>query len=182
MFVATDTKQELCEICLVRVAYSNMDLQAVFKRELFLAYVTHVALGSGVSRDVVEVVGPNRVALAASLALVPRQLLMYVSHVITQPTYPGERTLALLTDEPRARVFGPNVMPQPSLACKHGPTITTRMVVVVPVWIWIWIILDDVYVDFCRGTSASGFPVLLFTYIHFTRSWVGLKGRPCSQS
>ena len=46
----------------------------------------------------------------------------------------------------------------------------------------IWIILDDVYVDFCRGTSASGCPVLLFTYIHFTRSWVGLKGRPCSQS
>ena len=48
--------------------------------------------------------------------------------------------------------------------------------------IWIWILLDDVYVDFCRGTSASGCPVLLFTYIHFTRSWVGLKGRPCSQS
>ena len=48
--------------------------------------------------------------------------------------------------------------------------------------IWIWILLDDVYVDFCRGTSASGSPVLLFTYIHFTRSWVGLKGRPCSQS
>ena len=43
--------------------------------------------------------------------------------------------------------------------------------------IWIWILLDDVYVDFCRGTSASGCPVLLFTYIHFTRSWVGLKGR-----
>ena len=30
---------------------------------------------------------------------------------------------------------------------------------------WIWILLDDVYVDFCRGTSASGCPVLLFTYI-----------------
>ena len=26
----------------------------------------------------------------------------------------------------------------------------------------IWIILDDVYVDFCRGTSASGCPVLRF--------------------
>ena len=54
-----------------------------------------------------------------------------------------------------------------------------------PSWVlvlWIWILLDDVYVDFCRGTSASGCPVLLFTYIHFTRSWVGLKGRPCSQS
>ena len=49
-----------------------MDLQAVLKRELILAYVTHVALGSGVSRDVVEVVGPNRVSLATSLALVPR--------------------------------------------------------------------------------------------------------------
>ena len=71
MFVVMHTQQELCEFCLVRVASSHMDLQAVFKRELFLAYVTHVALGSGVSRDVVEVVGTNRVSLATSLALVP---------------------------------------------------------------------------------------------------------------
>ena len=56
MHVAAYTQQELCEFCLVRMASSNMDLQAVFKRELILAYVTHVALGSGVSSDVVVVV------------------------------------------------------------------------------------------------------------------------------
>ena len=72
MYAVAYTQQELCELCLVRVASSNVDLQAVFKRELFLAYVTHVALGSGVSRDVVEVVGPNRVSLATRLALVSR--------------------------------------------------------------------------------------------------------------
>ena len=30
-----------------------------------------------------------------------------------------------------------------------------------------WILLDDVYVDFCRGTSASGCPVLLYTLYTF---------------
>ena len=109
-----------------------MNLQAVLKRELFLACVTHVALGSVVSRDVVEVVGTNRVSLATRLAPVPRQLLVYVSYVVAQPTPPDERTLALRTDEPRARVFGLNVIPPPSLPCKHGPTITTQMVDVFP--------------------------------------------------
>ena len=56
MFVVTYTQPELCEIRLVRMASSNMDLQAVFKRELILAYVTQVALGSGVSRNMVVVV------------------------------------------------------------------------------------------------------------------------------
>ena len=72
MFVVTYAQPELCEFCLVRVASSHMDLQAVFKRELFLAYVTHVALGSGVSRDMVEVVGTNRVAFAALHAMLSR--------------------------------------------------------------------------------------------------------------
>ena len=135
MFVVTYTQPELCEIRLVRMASSNMDLQAVFKRELILAYVTHVALGSGVSRNMVVVVGPNRVAFAALHAMIAGQFLVNVFDVLPQPTAAGERTLALRTDEPRARVFGPNVMPQPSLPRKHGPTITTRMVAVVPVWI-----------------------------------------------
>ena len=97
--------------------------------------MTHVALGSGVSRNMVVVVGPNRVAFAALHAMIAGQFLVNVFDVLPQPTAAGERTLALRTYEPRARVFGPNVMPQPSLPCKHGPTITTWMVAVVSVWI-----------------------------------------------
>ena len=135
MFVVMHTQQELCEFCLVRVASSHMDLQAVFKRELFLAYVTHVALGSGVSRNMVVVVGTNRVAFAALHAMIAGQFLVYVFDVLPQPTPASERALTLRTDEPRARVVGPNVMSQPSLPRKHRPTITTRMVAVGPVWI-----------------------------------------------
>ena len=67
--------------------------------------------------------------------MIAGQFLVYVFDVFPRSTATGERTLALRADEPRARVFGPNVIPQPSLSCKHGPTITTRMVDVVPVCI-----------------------------------------------
>ena len=67
--------------------------------------------------------------------MIAGQFMVYVFDMLPQPTAASERALALRTDEPRARVVGPNVMPQPSLPRKHGPTITTRMVVVIPGWI-----------------------------------------------
>ena len=74
MFVVMHTQQELCECCLVRVASSHMDLQAEFKRALFLAYATHVALGSGVSRNMVVVVGIIEVTLEQAYATQEKML------------------------------------------------------------------------------------------------------------
>ena len=71
--------------------------QTVSVREVFLAQLAHVSLDAGVRGEVVVVIRPDRVALAAHATEVPRQLLMYVLHVFLHSAATHKCALALWT-------------------------------------------------------------------------------------
>ena len=80
-------------------------------------------LGAPVRGNMIEVVQTAAVPFLAILALVPRQFLVYVLHVLSQPAPAGEGTLAVRTRKPTS-VHGSNVIPQIDLRREQHSTIT----------------------------------------------------------
>ena len=58
-----------------------MRFQAVLERELFVTDDGHMARGASVRSQMIVVVRAAGVALSASSALIPSQLLVYMLHV-----------------------------------------------------------------------------------------------------
>ena len=75
----------------------------------------------------VVVVRPNRVSFPTRFALVPRQILVNVLHVLCQASFADKRTRALWALETTVLVFSPHVVAQPALAGKHQTTLGTHV-------------------------------------------------------
>jgi len=72
-----------------RVWVNSYDVcfQALFECERSVTNVTDVSLDTSVSCDMIVVVGAMVVALATRITSVPALFLMYVLHVLSQPTF-----------------------------------------------------------------------------------------------
>ena len=103
----------------------------------------------------VVVVRPNRVSFPARLALVARQVLVNVLHVLCQAGLADKCTRALRTLETTVVVFSPHVVAQLALARKHQTTL---------------------------GTHVSARPVTVKDFLVNGVVWVGTSGKtlwPC---
>ena len=76
-----------------------MHSQIRFKGELLTTCVAHVSLDTGMNGEVVVVLRPNRVSLAARLASIPGYVLVLLSYVLPEPDLRDVRTIALRATE-----------------------------------------------------------------------------------
>ena len=83
-----------------------------------------MSLGARVCGNMIEVVQTAAVTFPATLALVPRQLLVNVFNVLSQPAPTGEGALAVRTREATYPVHSSNVIPQIDLRREQHATIT----------------------------------------------------------
>ena len=81
-------------------------------------------LGARVRGNMIEVVQTAAVTFPAILALVTRQFLVYVLHVLSQPAATREGTLAVRAREASSSVHGSNVIPEIDLRREQHATIT----------------------------------------------------------
>ena len=86
-------------------------------------------LGARVRGNMIEVVQTAAVTFPATLALVPRQLLVNVFHVLSQPTPAGKGALAVWAREATSPVHGLNVIPQIDLRREQHATITALVLI-----------------------------------------------------
>ena len=86
-------------------------------------------LGARVRGNMIEVVQTAAVTFPATLALVPRQLLVNVLHVLSHPAATREGTLAVRAREATSPVHGSNVIPEIDLRREQHATIAALVLI-----------------------------------------------------